>query len=144
MPDFWQQFIQGVQQGRAMKKDRDDKDYEKQKRDFEIAKLKHQQGGLKLENQAAEIAALLNQRKLADIEFEAMQGQPGQVVPDEDPLGGTKVLPHAPVQYPGSEALGRPAFSRTPQTAQELLHQQRMAQIQAQQAEAQKPYTLNP
>lgn len=50
--------------------------------------------------------------------YKMLEGTPGQVVPDPDPLGGTKVLPHPAVQFP---AIGnQPAYAMTPRTSQEI------------------------
>lgn len=78
------------------------------------------------QNQDAQANTVNNQQQQR---YAMLSGQPGQEVPDTSelpavgdqpavPLGGTRVLPNAPIQFQPQG--GQPGYSMTPRTAQEI------------------------
>lgn len=137
MPSFAERIIAAHQAGLQARQAKEQQAQQAEDRKLQQQILKHNIDRLK-------ITDLLEARKAAAETAGLLQGTPGQVVPDSSPEGGTKILPHPPITIPGIPDWNVPDATVQPQTAQEILQQIRLKQIQDAQAKASEPFTLNP
>ncbi len=124
MPSYTERLIAAHQAGMSERQNREQQAQQQEDRKLQQQILKHQIDRLK-------ITDALEARKAAAETAGLLQGTPGQVVPDTSPEGGTQVLPHPPITVPGIPEFNLPDVNIQPQTLQELLQQQKVAQAQA-------------